>query len=201
MIMNPSNTQEASSGVTPDTRMKLRQLCKPAEARHLTDEEMALIQDEVPETAPLITVARKIREMDVQIIKRVIEEVFSQYPYDKHHEFANPKCTRDVRYVVAYCCHAMICKDPVWLEDKLLIWLKTILQAFDFPDRQKSAANALFADKTMEKQIAGLPIKTKSIFQCYYRLRQEFQKALPPEDFEKIGPYLQQAVDVLSEKY
>lgn len=179
----------------------LRELFKGAEARHFNEEELASIQREHPELELELETARAVRECDVAIIGRVVKEVYSQYPYDQHHDHANPKCIRDVRYVIAYACHAMIARDPKWLEDKLLIWLKTILQAFDFPDRVKSSAGVLFADKAMEETLRNLPAKTKSIFHCYYRLKQEMGKALPPQQFKLIAPYLDQAIRILPEKY
>jgi hypothetical protein len=174
---------------------------RSSESRHFNDEELAAIESEHPELKPEIAAARAVREVDVAAIGRVVKEVFSQYPYDQHHDHANPKCIRDVRYVVAYSCHAMIARDPRWLEDKLLIWLKTILQAFDFPDRMKSSAGVLFADKVMEEKLKTLPPKTKSIFHTYYRLRQEICKAVGPEHAALFSPYLEQAVLILPDKY
>lgn len=180
---------------------KLSELFKKAESRHFTDEELAAIGSEHPELSAELAAAAAVREVDVACIGRVVKEVFSQYPYDQHHDHANPKCIRDVRYVVAYGCHAMIARDPKWLEDKLLIWLKTILQAFDFPDRTKSTAGVLFADKGMEEALKALPPKAKSIHHCYYRLKQEIGKAIPAEHFKLMAPFLEQAVRILPEKY
>ncbi len=199
--MNATLTREPAATVSPRQHPALREMFRASESRHFDDEELAAIERQCPERALALAAAREIREKDVAVIGRVVKEIFSQYPYEGKHEFHNPKCIRDVRYVVAYACHAMIADDPKWLDDKLLIWLKTILQAFGFPDRQKSAATALFADRTMEMKVAGLPIKAKSIYQTYYRLKQEMGKELAPEHYALIAPYLEQAVQILPATY
>lgn len=174
---------------------------REAEARHFRDDELDAICAELPELSPRAEAARAIRGKDVAIINRVVKEVFSQYDYDAHHDYANAKCPRDVRYVVAYCAAAMVADDMAWLESKLLIWLKTILQAFEFPARKPEAGGALFGDATLEARLKELPQKTQSIYHCYYRLRQEMQKELDPAHYTLIEPYLTRSLDVLTEKY
>jgi hypothetical protein len=180
---------------------RLAPIFTDAESRHFKDEELAAIVAELPELEPLAETCKVIRSKDVAIINKVVKEVFSQYDYEKHHDFASAKCPRDVRYVVTYACAAMLARDPQWLEDKLLIWLKTILQAFEFPARKPGAGGALFSDKALEDKLAKLPKKTQSIYHCYYRLRQEMEKELGPEHFSRIEPYLTSALNVLTEEY
>lgn len=179
----------------------LAELFRKAEGKHFTDEELASIDKLYPQLKQSIAAAKEVRSKDVAIIGRVVKEVFSQYPYEKFHDFANPKCIRDVRYVVIYAVQALLAQDPHWFEDKLLIWFKTILQAFDFPDRSVQSAGALFADPILEEKLKQLPKKTKSIFHCYYRLKQEMKKELKPEHFELLASYFDQATSTLSEKY
>lgn len=169
--------------------------------RFFSDGELDLILAERPDLRPEAEASVAIREISTSVVKRVVGEVFSQYAYEKMHEFATAKCPRDVNYVVAYATHAMIAQDPNWLDSKLLIWLKTILQAFDFPERTKSAAGALFADKELEDALARLPKKSKSIFHTYYRLKQEMQRELSGAHFKLIEPYLQLTLDSLTEAY
>lgn len=194
-------TSTATPPVSPRLDPKLEPLFKEAEARHFRDDELDAIAAHRPELKPRCEAARAIRTKDVAIINKVVKEVFSQYDYDAHHDYANAKCPRDVRYVVAYCCAAMIADDIRWLEDKLLIWLKTILQAFAFPARKPGSGGALFSDKELEGKLAELPQKTQSIYHCYYRLRQEMAKELEAAHYQLIEPYLTRSLDVLTEKY
>ena len=136
-----------------------------------------------------------------QAVKRVVTEIFSQYNYEQLHEQAMAKCPRDVGYVLAYAVAAMLTRDPAWFDNKVLIWLKTILQAFDFPERTRSAAGALFADEVLEEHLARLPKKSRSVFHTYYRLKQEVEGELELDQAECLAPYLQQTIDTLTEAY
>lgn len=190
-----------SSTVSARCHPKLREVFKSAEARHLDDSELDAVLSIYPDLEKEVAAARAVREVEKQVVKKVVREVFSQYDYEKHHEFALAKCPRDVRYVVAYACHAMLARDARWFDDKILIWLKTILQSFEFPKRNSSAAKALFADKDLENRLAELPQKSASVFHCYYRLRQEMERAIDPDSFEQIEPFLTQAINTLTEEY
>lgn len=192
---------QANESLSLRRHPRLAELFRQAEGRHLSDEELEVLLSAVPDLAPQVEAARAVRSVATGVVKKVVSEVFSQYPYEKAHEMALAKCPRDVNYVVAYASLAMLCRDPEWLESKLLIWLKTILQAFDFPDRVKSSANALFADRALEDGLARLPKRARSIFHTYYRLQQELKKAMVAEQFELLQPYLQLTLDGLTEEY
>lgn len=180
---------------------RLGTIFKDGESRHFKDEELDTILQELPHHSDRAAACREIRGKDVAVINRVVKEVFSQYEYDKAHDFSSAKCPRDVRYVVTYSCAAMLSDDTKWLEDKLLIWLKTILQAFEFPARKPGSGGALFSDSILEDNLKKLPQKTQSIYHCYYRLRQEMKKDLSPSTYELIEPYLTLSLQVLTEEY
>lgn len=195
----------ATESIPKETSLRLHprlgSIFQQAEARHFKDEELEAILHEAPDRAPEVAAIRAIRQVDVAIINRVVQEVFSQYDYEAHHDFATAKCPRDVRYVVAYACAATLAHDLKWFEDKLLIWMKTILASFNFPPRKPEAVGGLFADEELEAKLAKLPQKTQSTYHCYYRLRQEMQKELAPEHFRIIEPALTLALETLTEPY
>lgn len=180
---------------------QLIELFKSAESRHFTAEELNTIKQTLPDSAACCDAAQAIRKKDGKVVKAVVSEIFSQYDYETHHEFALAKCSRDVRYVITYATHAMLIDDIQWYEDKLLIWLKTILQSFDFPERKSKAGGGMFADAALEDALAKLPKKACSIYHCYYRIHQEMGRALEPDQFELISPFLERAMHVLSEEY
>lgn len=180
---------------------RLSGLFKAAESRHFKDEELETILAERPDLQPLAETSQMVRSKDVAIINKVVKEVFSQYEYDKHHDFASAKCLRDVRYVITYACAAMMAEDLKWYDDKLLTWLKTILQAFEFPARKQGTGIVLFSDKILEDKLKTLPAKSQSLYHCYYRLRQEMEKELGEEHFTRVEPYLTSSLNVLTEEY
>lgn len=94
----------------------------------------------------------------------------------------------------------MVARDPKWYHDKLLLWLKTILQAFEFPERKSVSSGTIFSDDVLESKLEQLTTKNKSIYHCYYRLDQEFEKELGPELAPHFCPYIQQALNILTEE-
>ncbi len=179
----------------------LAALFKDAEARHLSDDELETVLGVFPELAPEAQACREVREVEKKVVKRVVREIFSQYDYTEHHEHAMAKCPRDVRYVVAYATASMLFRDHSYFDDKVLIWLKTILQSFDFPKRKVSSSGALFADEKLEDALAQQPQKRQSVFHTYYRLREEMGKSISAESFQKLEPFLTQALTTLTEEY
>lgn len=171
------------------------------EGRHLSDEDLDLVLRFYPQLSLEVETARAIRECASGVVKRVVQEIFAQYPYEQMHENALAKCPRDIGYVVAYAVQAMLSADPEWFDNKVLVWLKTILQSFDFPERTKSSAQALFSDPELEEHLRRLPKRSRSTFHTYYRLKQEMEQELYPEQADCIAPFLQQALDTLTEAY
>jgi len=97
---------------------------------------------------------------------------------------------------------AVTLKNPDWFRDKLLLWMKTIIQSFDYPDRDSSKVRSLmFKDRKLESEITKRPAQAKSIYHTYYLLDQKMSKELSKEHYELFRSYLQQATDVLSDDY
>ena len=188
---------------TPSIRKhpSLETIFKGAEARHFEDGELKTVLEIYPDLELETQACREIREVEKKVVKKVVREVFSQYDYEKHHEHSLAKCPRDIRYVVAYAAASMLFRDPTYFDDKVLIWLKTILQSFEFPKRNISSSGALFADQKFEEALKALPPNRQSTFHTYYRLREEMGKAISATSFQKIEPYLTQALTTLTEEY
>jgi len=178
---------------------QLRAIFKAAESRHLTDQELEEYLHVVPDHADRAQAAKEVREIEEEVVNTVVEDIFAVYPFPKHHRTAPVKAPRDIRYVSAYMTEAMLMNDPQWLNNKLLIWLKTILQSFEFPDREGAAKKVLFAGASgntggLEKLKPG----QRSIYATYHKLKQYYQERLSPASYALMEPYLQQAIDVLA---
>lgn len=186
--------QSAALRLHPD----LADLFKRAESRHLTDDELDAYLSIVPEHAARVEAAKALRNNDAAAVRKTITELYQIYPYEKHHQLAMPKCIRDVRYVSAYAAHSMLMGDADWFRDKLLIWLKTILQSFDYPDIPAGSTRRLNPEPEALSVIQRLKPHQRSIFECYYRLKTELRRSLPPAAYSELEPYLQLPVEVLS---
>lgn len=177
---------------------QLRELFKEAESRHLKPEELAHYRRVVPEFSNRADAAEEIREVDGPIVKKIIRAIYDRYPYEQRHQLAMAKCVRDVRYVNAYGTLAMLMGDEGWFRDKLLIWLKTILQAFRFPDLNPGKAYLHVDDPMAMAQVEALQPFQRSIFETYYGIKKEMERALSRLTYEEAEPFLQLPIDILA---
>jgi hypothetical protein len=177
---------------------EIAELFKRAESRHFTDDELDAYLALAPEHSARVEAAKALREHDAAAVRKTITELYQIYPYEKHHQLAMPKCIRDVRYVSAYAAHAMLLGDGEWFRDKLLVWMKTILQSFAYPDIPAGTSRRLNPEPEVHATLQNLKPHQRSIYECYFRLKTELRRALPPAAFAELDPYFQLPIDVLS---
>lgn len=176
---------------------ELEALWKEAEARHLSAPELERY-GRVTDQRDRVTAAQEVHEHEARIVKEVVLGIFAVYPYEAHHEQATAKCIRDVRYVSAYATMAMLMNDVQWLDDKLLIWLKTILQSFEFP-ASATKKKVLFAARSSDPKLDALDTKRQSIHDTYTRLRDAYRTSLTDSSYQLLRPALQRVIDTLTE--
>jgi hypothetical protein len=176
---------------------QLQALFRATESRQMTEQELDEYCRIVPENTQRAIAAREIMAIEQAIVQKVVDEIFAIYPYEQFHQSALAKCNRDVRYVSAYATLSMLMNDPQWFSDKLLIWFKTILHSFEFPDK-KQKGKVLFSGAAQDNKIDELPAHRRSIYETYTKLKQHYQRVLTFSSFNLIEPYLQQAIDILS---
>ncbi|MBK8814910.1 MAG: hypothetical protein IPN42_05095 [Methylococcaceae bacterium] len=183
---------------------RIKELFKEAESRHFNPQEFSRFLSLAPECKEREAVAKEIIEAEFPVVSKTVKQVFSLYPYPKFHELPLDKCIRDVSYVSVYATHSMMLNDPDWFRDKLLIWLKTILQSFDYPAREEldptvaaTKPQLPFPEITAHADTLN-PKGRRSIYETYARLIKNYQEVLSPKAFDMIRPHLQLAVDILS---
>lgn len=175
----------------------LLEMVENCQTRHADDEELDIFTSIAPEHAGRARAAVEIRDVEGPIVRKVVKRIFEVYPYEAHHDLAVTKATRDIRLVVVACSLAMLLGDKEWLKAKMLLWLKRILQAFRFPDKEPQR-EYVFRDATNRSTVQGLKPYQRSIFETYGMLRDEMEKALSPEAYKEIEPYLALTIDLLS---
>lgn len=177
---------------------QLRQMFKEAESRHLNEDEFDLYEAVVPEFASRAEAAREVKSTDGAIVKKVIRAIYAVYPYEEKHNLAMAKCVRDVRYVTAYATLAMLMDDLGWYRDKLLIWMKTIIQSFEYPDILPGKKRLNQHRPEVLDHLETLKPHQRSIYECYFSIREEFRSSLSEEAFQEMEPYLQITIDILA---
>lgn len=102
-----------------------------AEGRYLASEEIDQISDYVASLDRRIAAMQAVQAAEQRILDDALERTFQQLPKTKSYggEFRD-KASRDVGLVLRYCTMAMVRDDEKLLKDKLLYWLRTILQSF-----------------------------------------------------------------------
>jgi hypothetical protein len=177
---------------------QLKTLFKDAESRHFTDAEFDLYLSLYPEGASRVAAAREIKAVDGQIVKKIITRIYEIYPFEQKHQLALAKCIRDVRYVTAYATGCMLMGDLDWFRDKLLVWMKTIIQSFGYPDIAPGSSERYFSDPDILAHIAKLRPHQRSIYETYRGIIEEMRSNLTPAAFAEIEPYLQLALTHLA---
>lgn len=176
----------------------LAELFRRNEGKHWSSDQLALYQRSAIEYSLRASAAAEIVGVESTVVERTVAEILATYPFEQRHHYARPKCVRDVSLVSAYATTAMLMNDGDWFRDRLLLWLRTILQSFYFPKREAAQRKTLFGAKTERNPVDDLPQRKQSIYDCYATLKRHYQQALAPAHFALLEPYLQQAIDTLT---
>lgn len=176
---------------------RLKLMLQQAEGRVFSDDELRILGNIFPSLQPRCHAAREFNGLLPETITQVVEEVNRCYPMEDYNEVAVQKTERDMSYTLAYAEHAMVLNDPSWFDDKLLIWLKTMLRAFDFPDYLGEAP----IPEGLRKKLNALPPKARAIYHGYERVREEMQARLEERNYEILEPFLRQINQTLMEDY
>ena len=177
----------------------LKELFKRAEGRHWSEEELGLYARSAPECVARVHAAKAIAQHESAVVEKTVSEIFASYAFLKHHAMSEIKAPRDITQVSVYATAAMLMNDHDWLRDRVLLWLKTMLQAFVFPKREAANMRTLFGSRTASGNPAeSMPQRKQAVFETYSVLKRNYQQALDAAHFAQIEPYLQQVIDTLS---
>ena len=151
----------------------LENISAESPGRYLTEEEYKQLLADSPYLEGRILAARDAQAKEEEVVGKTVRQVLKKYDFRKAYEFGEDKCIRDVAVVYRYAVYCMLCDDRQQYEDKLLLWMRTIIQSFGFP--------------------GGLD----SIRMTYKLLREEARKRVKPETAELLDPFLAVAEEIL----
>jgi len=141
--------------------------------RYPTPDELASVSSAKAALPARVAAAREIASADRKAVKHTIKQQRKRYPkFHSYHEDAWGKATRDIQLVVTYQTKSMLMDDPRILDERVLVWLRTILTSFDMTPR-------FFRD-------------------TYEELREGMRNELSKESFSLLEPYLDQAIATMS---
>ncbi|TVR03860.1 MAG: hypothetical protein EA398_03660 [Deltaproteobacteria bacterium] len=109
----------------------LQSLFSQSEGRYFSQEEARTLTDFASGMDARLSAMHAVDAHEDAIVRETIDAVWAQHPdFETRHADARARGERDVRLVLRYCTQAMVRQDMTFLEEHLLYWLRTILQAF-----------------------------------------------------------------------
>jgi hypothetical protein len=157
----------------PTTSPFLRNLLKVEPGRYLTLEEEQRVLAEDPYLEPRLEAMRDARDFEKTIVGSAVDLVLRKYEFEQRYETGRAKCMRDVGAVFRWSVYCMVIDDVTVLENKLLYWMRTVIQSFEFPG------------------------KNQSIQYAYTLLRKESARLLKPTTMQLLDPFLATAENIL----
>lgn len=151
----------------------LAEIARTEPGRWLTPEELDGLRADDPFMAPRVDAAAEARRVESTVLEATVETILKKYDFEARHDYGKDKCYRDVGAVYRYAVFAMLMNDRGLLENKLLYWMRSIIQSFQFPSGNES------------------------IRMTYRLLRQSANRSLAPEHARLLDPFLAAAEEVL----
>lgn len=153
---------------------RLAKLAAAAEGRYFTADERQQLLGFAAALPERLRHADAVEPKEDAVLRATIEELRGRYPnFHRFHDQAWAKCYRDLQLILRFDVQAMVLDDATWLDDRVLLWLRSILASCNFTP--------------------------KFVRDTYEALRDQARKLLPADAYEALRPYLQRNVDVLSD--
>lgn len=152
---------------------QLSQVMLGAEGRYLSSAEIDNVMELMRSYEARMRVMQTVEEREDYIVRETVERVFEKFPqFPAERPQAFDKCVRDVSLVLRYAVTAYVNSDPLIFEEKILYWMKGVIQSMGFVDVAKV---------------------TYSILQNYVL------EVVPETEAAEINKYLQMLVEIMDE--
>lgn len=144
-----------------------------AEGRYLEPTEQAALIDYATSLEARLAAMRAIQEHEGAIVDACVSAMLEEQPemYERHMN-VREKATRDMTLVLRCCAMAMVRDSEDYLEQRMLPWFRTIINAFDM---------------------------LSAVERSYRELLGQAEAHLDADHFNLIAPYLKLTHDKLSQ--
>lgn len=123
---------------------QIRGMLSDAEGRYLEPTEQSMLKEFAESLDTRLEVMRAIQAKEGSMIEAAVEEVLEHHADAvEHHEDFEDKMRRDMTLVLRYCTMAMVREDESFLEEKLLHWFRTIIEAYEMTEYADTAYGTL----------------------------------------------------------
>lgn len=112
---------------------QLHQLSYETDGRYATDDELQVLEEITRSFAFRVETYGQLQALEGQIIEQVYTLLRSREPslFVINRVDVSAKWRRDTIRVLRYSAIAMLLNDPDTLRERLLFWMRTIMQAFE----------------------------------------------------------------------
>jgi len=122
----------------------IEEMMDDARGRYLEPAEQSTLTDFAETLEERLAAMRAVEEHEQQMVDEAVETMFQEHPdAASRHEFVKEKAKRDMILVLRYCALAMIRDDKEALDQQLLHWFATIVDAFEMRDLLETSYRAL----------------------------------------------------------
>lgn len=137
---------------------EIRGMLSNAEGRYLEPTEQSALKDFAESLDERLEAMRAVQAKEGALVDRTAEAVKEDHPEaETKHDKLEDKLRRDVTLVLRYCTMAMVRDDASFLEEKLLHWFRTIIEAYQMTDYADTAYGALLG--AAEDELEGAHYK------------------------------------------
>ncbi len=150
----------------------IQDVIRNSESRYLNEEEKRQVLAFTNSLAQRFKISSLVEQKEDAVVKAVIDQMKRMYPnFDRYHPQAWERAYRDIQLVLRYTVQAMVWNDLMMHEEKVLIWLGTILASFGFTP--------------------------KFVRDTYILLKEEVSKNIPADGYALLEPFLQKTIEVM----
>lgn len=153
---------------------RLLKIVNNADSRYLNAEEQAAVLQYAASLPARIEAAKHCERVEVEAIGKTIQAIKRRYPkFESYHQRGWDKTARDMQLVFRYAVQSMILDDAEVGDDKLYVWAKTIIAAFNMTP--------------------GM------IRDTYTMLRETLRESLPANAYTLLEPHFNVAIESISD--
>lgn len=153
---------------------QMQQLTMAAEGRYASDEELRFLPEYLRSYELRIQTYQQLQKAETPILKYVLAQVIQKAPdlFPKDNPEYIKHCQQDILHTLRYLAAVVLTNDITVLRERYLLWLQTIVRAFD-----KQRSNDLI----------------------YTAMQEAMQKVLPKPQADLVLPLIQEIHITLSE--
>ena len=153
---------------------RLLKIVDSTDSRFLNAEEQAAVLQYAASIPARIEASKHAERIEGEAVRVTIQHIRRRYPkFEAYHQRGWDKGARDLQLIFRYAVQAMILDDPEVAEEKLYIWIRTVLSSFNITPGFVRDSYTIFRDVLREQ--------------------------LPANAYSLLEPHLNHAIQVLSD--